>query len=143
MHGGEGEREREQGGREACSPCRKLPLSPTLRWHRDTQRLLRGKGWRERGRGGSPGRVERGLTSSLGGRGTGEPRGCACTRASDEEWSIRRSSGLRRGEKGKKIRQRGEWRSLRHVRPGGKTRVGHSVSSISVFYTLKKKRGPS
>jgi hypothetical protein len=121
MHGGERAREREQEGREACSPCYKLLLSLTLRWHRGTQRSLRGEGWREgwlaRRRG-----VESVLTSSLGGRGTGEPRGGACARASgaaaasDIEWSRRRSSGLRRGEKGKKIRQRGEWRRLRHVR---------------------------
>jgi len=82
------------------------------------------------------------LTSSLGGRGAGELRGGACARASsaaaasDEEWRRRRSSGLRRGGKGKKIRQRGEWRSLRHVRPSGKTRVGRPVSSISVKSTL-------
>jgi hypothetical protein len=83
--------------------------------------------------------VESALTSSLGGRGASEPRGGACARASgaaaasDEEWSRRRSSGLRRGEKGKKIRQRREWRSLRHVCPGGKTHVGRPVSSISAI----------
>ena len=54
-----------------------------------------------------------------------------CAVASDIEWSRQRSSGLRKREKGKKIRQREEWRSVHHVRPDGKTRVGRPLSNIS------------
>jgi hypothetical protein len=80
--------------------------------------------------------VESTLTSSLGERGIGKPGGRAlgasnAAAASHGEWSRQRSSGLRREEKGKRIKQREEWRSLRHVRLGGKTRVGRPVSSIS------------
>jgi hypothetical protein len=81
--------------------------------------------------------MENASASSLGGRGTSEPSGGTRARASgaaaasDGEWSRHRPSGLRRGEKGKKIRQRVEWRSVRHVRPGSKTRVGRPMSSIS------------
>ena len=135
-------RESREGGRRAllAGSCRCCPHSSGI----EARRGCCGGGMEGEREGclARRRRVESVLTSSLGGRSAGEPRGGVCARASGaaaasvEEWSRQCSSGMHRGEKGKKIMQRREWRSLRHVRPGAKTRVGRTVSSISVSFSF-------